>query len=136
VEAMSFEKTNPNSWLDLSLHPSFVGKPFDKTWYDGDLDQDLLLLRRASALITHDTPDFAPEFVVLDDCTFFAEFRKNAIVCCQLYPSMTLQGERCLFVAFPDRPDLEIRVLTDGEAAEVMRALSRKNDLTAFNEVE
>ena len=133
---MSFEVTNPDSWLDLSLHPFFEGKTFDKTWYDGDVDEDLRLLRRASSLIAHDTPEFKPELVVLDDCTFFTEFRKNATVCCELYPSTTRQGVSCLFFAFPDLPELEIRVPTEVEAAEVMRALSRNDDLTVFDKLE
>ncbi len=133
---MSFEITTPESWLDLSLHPTFEGKRFDKAWYDGDLDADLLLLRRACSLIRQTTPEFGCELVVLDDCTFFAKLTYDGDDCCELYPSVTSDNRRCLFFAFLSLPDLELRVLTEKEAVEIMQAFGRKEDLTVFDRIE
>lgn len=133
---MIFDIHNPESWQDLSLHPLFEGKSFEKSWYDGNLDEDLLLLRRACAAIIQKTPQFQSEFVVLDDCTFFANFIYDGEVGCELYPATTSNNERCLFFTFPKFPELEIRVLTDQQASEVMLAFGRKEDLTGFDQIE
>ena len=133
---MMLDPTRPESWEDLSLHPQFEGKPFEKGWYDGNLDEDLLLLRRACATIVQSTTKYRPELVVLDDCTFFASFTYDGVVGCELYPAKTGNGERCLFFVFPKFPDLEIRVLTEQNAADVVLAFSREEDLTRFDEIE
>jgi hypothetical protein len=135
VEAMIFDTTKPESWQDLSSHPQFEGKHFEREWYDGNLDEDLDLLRRACVTIVQSNPKFRPKLIVLDDCTFFANFTYNGDVICAIYPANTCNDERCLFFSFPKFPELEIRVLTVEKAAEVMLAFSRKEDLTAFEEI-
>lgn len=136
VDAMIFDVTNPESWHDLSLHPFFDGTFFEKKWYDGNLDEDLRLLRRASSAIVQTNPKLQTKLIVLDDCTFFASFTYEGDVCCELYPSTTKDDGRCLFFAFPMFPCLEIRVLNEQKAAEVMLAFIQKQDLTAFVEIE
>ncbi len=133
---MSLELRNPESWLDLSLHPVFAGKPFDRNWYDGDVDGDLLLLRHACVEITVSLPECETELVVLDDCTFFARLDCGKGVSCELYPSMTSNEQRCLFFVFPTLPDLEIRVLTSQDAKTVMLAFSQKKDLSVFERID
>lgn len=133
---MILDPTIPESWQELSLHPHFEGKRFEKGWYDGNVDEDLLLLRRACAIVIQSTPEYRPELIVLDDCTFFANFTYDGEVRCELYPATTGNGERCLFFVFPTYPDLEIRVLTEQKAADVMLAFSREEDLTPFDEIE
>ncbi len=60
----------PSTWHDIALHPQFKGGEFKPEWYNGDLDQDLALLRKvASRLIM--TGDFACSLCVLDDCTMY-----------------------------------------------------------------
>lgn len=133
---MIFDTTTPESWQDLSLHPFFEGKAFEENWYDGNLNDDLLRLRRACAAIVQAIPEFVSELIVLDDCTFFANFNCDGNVICELYPATTTSDEKCLFFTFPKFPDLEIRVLTDQKAVEVMLAFIRKDDLSRFDEIE
>lgn len=133
---MILEITNPESWLDLSLHPAFKGKGLERAWYDGDLDEDLLLLRRSCSLILQSTPEFQSELVVLDDSTFFAKFTQNGDVGFELYPSLTRDKRRCLFFVFHDLPHLELRVLTEKDAVEIVHAFTRNQDLTDIDKIE
>lgn len=133
---MIFETTSPETWQDLSCHPFFEGKPLLKEWYDGNLDEDLQLLRRACTAISQITSKFKTELVVLDDCTFFANFTYDGEASCELYPAVTSNDKRCLFFSFPKFPELEIRVLNEKNAADVMLAFHRKEDLTLFDVIE
>jgi hypothetical protein len=133
---MSLETNNPATWHDLSEHPHFSGKPFDRAWCDGDLDKDLRLLRLACKLILEAMADLESDLVVLDDCTFFAKFSRDNKPVCEIYPSKTVKAESCLLFSFPTMPGLEIRVLTPAEAARLMRAFDANEDLAAFNRIE
>lgn len=78
---MAFDDSNPETWLDLSQHPSLCDKPFDPSWYDGDVEFELRLLRSFCIGITRLEAETQFKLVVLDDYTFYAIVSKNHRTC-------------------------------------------------------
>ncbi len=84
---MTFDASRPETWLDLSQHPSLCDKPFDPSWYDGDVEFELRLLRTLCISIERLEAEAKFKFVVLDDYTFYAIVSKNHR-CCEVVPAL------------------------------------------------
>ncbi len=133
---MSLIPTDPSTWLDLAEHPFFRSKRFDPTWYDGDLHADLELLRATTEILAGGEEGAEAELVVLDDCTFFCRLGHGANTLCEVFPSRTVNNERCVFISFPLRPRLEIRAATPLEAKSILAAYRAGEDMTKFDSFE
>lgn len=135
MDTVSLQTSDPSSWHDLSEHPAINDSAFDKSWYDGDLDADLSLLREACELVTQTLSGFNSELVVLDDFTFCATLSQDNVICCDIYPAMTTNDQRCLFFHVPSSPNLEIRVMTASDAKIVVTAIANNEDLLRFESI-
>jgi len=101
---------DPMTWLDIAKHPFYRGGPFQATWYDGDLQIDLTLLRNAAQRILNDFSSTSVELNVLDDSTIFVRVSQADSTIIEIYPTRTNEGASCYFIDFgPETAEIRVR---------------------------
>jgi hypothetical protein len=117
---------DPKTWSYLGDHPIYGQCCFDSSWYDGDSDADLNLLREAALRISDSFPDSSCELIVLDDSTMFVRVLAGNSVIAEICPTETEDNYRGYFIDLL-RPsnDNEIRVRTVEEVVQVLRAAEK-----------
>lgn len=103
-------KTNdPRTWHDISNHPALEGGEFDPSWYDGDVNVDLQMLRVAATEILSQHPQYECELFLLDDCTMYMTVEMGGAIRCSIYPAKTDDDKPSYFLDIESN-DKEIRV--------------------------
>lgn len=134
--SLIMDTRNPSTWLNIELHPAFADGTFNPLWYDGNVDEDLSLLRRTCERILTIGNVYGCELHVLDDCTFYAEIRKNNEKLIEIFPSATRDGQRCLFIKIEQFPNREVRVLSAETAKEMLETLEAGKPISQYERIE
>lgn len=113
--------SDPQTWVELRDHPALAGRQVNPAWYDGDLVEDLALLRDAATTVSASFPRWSVRLEVLDDLTIYFRIDRGDAPVAEVYPSKTEDGRPCYFIDFGPGSD-EIRV---SSAAGVLDALRR-----------
>jgi hypothetical protein len=116
----SMNPRDPHTWHHLAEHPRFASQRFDPTWYDGDVEADLRLLRDAAIVVTESFPRLLCELVVLDDATMYVRTSQSGKLIADLCPSRRDDGSPCIFIDFGAGSD-EIRIDTPEEVVELLK---------------
>lgn len=112
---------DPHTWRDLAEHPRFAGRGFDPAWYDGDVRDDLRLLRDTAVAVMEELPNSSCELMVLDDATMYVRVSQSSKTIADLCPSRRDDGSPCIFIDFGPGAD-EVRVDTPEEVVELLKA--------------
>jgi hypothetical protein len=114
----SMNTTDPNTWQDISQHPTFNGGDFDPHWYEGDVKEDLEKLRALALAIIAALPDYTCELVILDDCTMSLQVFQGRLRIAEIYPTTSDDGEAEYFLDIGSRD--ELRCKTTKEILDVL----------------
>ncbi len=121
---MTLSPNDPKTWRNIAEHPAFEEKPFDPSWYDGEIDVDIRMLESAAIAILSHFPNYSCELIVLDDCTVYFEVTHQQSIVASVYPSDTDDYRRCYFVDIAGVND-EMRFETIDLMIEMLRTTSQ-----------
>lgn len=105
------DSTNPETWNDIGEHPYVKTHRLAIDFYDRDHVADLASLRKITAKVLSSFTGVTCELVVLDDFTFYVDFRLPWLRPFRVYPSY--ENERGYYARIDDEANEEFETESD-----------------------